>query len=220
MAPPIVTTTVQATILSVISNLLAQAITAHQSNTPFTIDWITVFQYSLFAALSTPPNFLWQGFLESTFPAFPTSSSSSASKSKEPNGTDAKTTKQEPRLSKRNTLLKLLLDQTAGAAFNTITFSLFIHSFRQATAHHYSPASSSSTGTSTGLFRPSAVSWTPTWTASRAEFWPLVRAGWRFWPWVALGNYVFLTSVEARSLAGALAGLAWGVYICLVTAAK
>ncbi|KAL2269065.1 hypothetical protein VTJ83DRAFT_3911 [Remersonia thermophila] len=217
MAPPIVTATVQATILSIISNLLAQAITAHQSNTPLTIDWITVFQYSFFAALSTPPNFAWQGFLESTFPAFPTPPPPSS----KPNGGGAdgdaaKPAKQEePRLSKRNTALKLLLDQTAGATFNTVAFSLFIHSFRQATAHLYSPAAASA-----GLFRPGAVAWAPTWAAARAEFWPLVRAGWRFWPWVALGNYVFLTSVEARTLAGALAGLAWGVYISLATAAK
>jgi hypothetical protein len=52
---------------------------------------------------------------------------------------------------------------------------------------------------------------------ARGEFWGLVKAGWRFWPLVSLVNYVFLTSVEARSLVGALAGLGWGIYLSLMT---
>jgi hypothetical protein len=54
--------------------------------------------------------------------------------------------------------------------------------------------------------------------AAKGEFWGLVMAGWRFWPLVSLVNYVFLTSVEARSLVGALAGLGWGIYLSLMTA--
>lgn len=52
---------------------------------------------------------------------------------------------------------------------------------------------------------------------AKGEFWGLVKAGWRFWPLVSLVNYVFLTSVEARSLVGALAGLGWGIYLSLMT---
>jgi type VI protein secretion system component VasK len=55
------------------------------------------------------------------------------------------------------------------------------------------------------------------WDKARGEFWGLVKAGWRFWPLVSLVNYVFLTSVEARSLVGALAGLGWGIYLSLMT---
>ena len=62
------------------------------------------------------------------------------------------------------------------------------------------------------------VAWASVWALVRAEFWGLIKAGWRFWPLVSLVNYVFLTSVEARSLVGALAGLGWGIYLSLITA--
>ncbi|KAL2117846.1 hypothetical protein VTJ04DRAFT_7506 [Mycothermus thermophilus] len=220
MASPIVNATVQATILSIISNLLAQAITAHQSNTPLKIDWITVFQYSFFALISTPPNFRWQGYLESTWPAFPSSSSSS---SKQNGSSEKDKSTSTPKLSWPNTLKKLLLDQTLGCALNNLAFGLYIHSFRQAAAHHYSSSSSSSSSAPASVLadflRPSAVSWDQTWAQACADLLPLMTASWKFWPWVALGNFVFLTSIEARTLAGALAGLAWGVYLSLATAA-
>lgn len=61
------------------------------------------------------------------------------------------------------------------------------------------------------------VAWGSVWAKARGEFWGLIKAGWRFWPLVSLVNYVFLTSVEARSLVGALAGLGWGIYLSLMT---
>ena len=61
------------------------------------------------------------------------------------------------------------------------------------------------------------VDWRLVWERARGEFCGLVVASWRFWPIVSVVNYVFLTSIEARSLMGSLAGLGWGVYISLVT---
>lgn len=61
------------------------------------------------------------------------------------------------------------------------------------------------------------VAWAGVWAKAKAEFWDLVKAGWRFWPLVSLINYVFVTSVEGRSLVGALAGLGWGIYLSLAT---
>lgn len=93
-------------------------------------------------------------------------------------------------------------------------------------AHHYAARA-------TGLVAPDSVAfllsgrdavryqdvaWPSVWASTQAEFWGLIKAGWRFWPLVSLVNYVFLTSVEARSLVGALAGLGWGIYVSLATA--
>ena len=134
----------------------------------------------------------------------------------------------EPRLNKRNTAAKTLLDQTVGAAVNTAMFSLFMHAARQAMAHHYAARAAGDADLRAGglafllsgseALRYQDVAWASVWALARAEFWGLVKAGWRFWPLVSLVNYVFLTSVEARSLVGALAGLGWGIYLSLITA--
>ncbi|KAK3298556.1 uncharacterized protein B0H64DRAFT_78097 [Chaetomium fimeti] len=236
MAPPIVTATIQGAVISAISNILAQAITAHQNNTPLIIDYIPVFQYALFALLSTPPNFLWQDFLESAFPAYhmaPTKEAITAASAADDAKLDTDAARGrviEPRLSKRNTALKALLDQTVGAAANTALFSLFMHAARQAMAHHYAARAAGDGDVRAGglafllggagaeAMRYQDVAWASVWALTRAEFWGLIQAGWRFWPAVSLVNYVFLTTVEARSLVGALAGLGWGIYLSLITA--
>ena len=97
-----------------------------------------------------------------------------------------------------------MLDQTAGAAFNTALFSSYMHGVRAATA--------------AGGGGVARVDWAGVWARTRAEFWPIVRAGWSFWPFVSVVNFVFLTSVEARNLLGSLAGLGWGVYVSMLTA--
>lgn len=67
------------------------------------------------------------------------------------------------------------------------------------------------------VVRYGGVEWKGVWEKAKGEFWGLVKAGWRFWPAVSLVNYVFLTSVEARSLVGAFAGLGWGIYLSMIT---
>jgi hypothetical protein len=52
---------------------------------------------------------------------------------------------------------------------------------------------------------------------SLEEFWPLLLAGYKLWPLVSIINFSLVKSVEVRNLVGAVAGVAWGVYICLVT---
>lgn len=103
------------------------------------------------------------------------------------------------RLSKRNTAAKTVLDQTAGAALNTLLFSCFMHGVRE-------------------MGSGGEVVWEAVWGRARAEFWGLLRAGWTFWPFVSLVNFVFLETVEARNLVGGLAGLGWGVYMSLFAA--
>lgn len=64
----------------------------------------------------------------------------------------------------------------------------------------------------------SQVDWRVVVARSRLEFMPIMRAGWRLWPFVSLFNFVVVKSVEVRNLVGSLAGVAWGIYMSLVAA--
>ncbi|KAJ4858510.1 mpv17 / PMP22 family domain-containing protein [Trichoderma breve] len=212
MAPsPIIQATLQSSLLAALSNILAQAITAYRNNEAVTIDWVPVFQYVLFAVVSTPPNFLWQDFLESTFPAHPSPKPPSDSKKKSPSS-------QPPPLSLTNTVLKFLLDQTIGAALNTLLFSTFTHSLRQAMVHApriTNLPSAAKYWSSAGAVDFNRVDFARVWAASKAEFWALMFAAAKLWPAVSLVNFTLVKSVQGRNLVGALAGVAWGVYISL-----
>ncbi|CAM1502270.1 Fc.00g042540.m01.CDS01 [Cosmosporella sp. VM-42] len=212
MAPhPIVTAMVQSGALGAFANLLAQAITAFRTGTDLTIDWVPVFQFLLFNLISTPPNFLWQDFLESAFPAYP--------QPPHPKKTDEKSP--PPQLSIRNTLIKFLLDQTIGAILNTLLFSTFTHSLRLATLPT-APITSLSKAitywTSPGAVDFRRVDFSVVWAASKEEFWPIFVAGWKLWPAVSLVNFTLVKTVQGRNLVGALAGVVWGVYMSLISA--
>lgn len=68
----------------------------------------------IFTLLSTPPNFLWQQYLERVFPGY---SAVKLSLSK-----DDKEVKSEKKLNVRNTFSKFALDQTLGALVNVAAF--------------------------------------------------------------------------------------------------
>ncbi|KAK3335430.1 hypothetical protein B0T19DRAFT_8030 [Cercophora scortea] len=222
---PIVVASLQAGVISAISNILAQGLAARKSNTPLEIDWVPVFQFVLFAFISTPPNFVWQDFLESTFPAShpaPTNAailSASRSNETELDNEALSNTLVEPRLNKRNTLIKTLLDQTIGTAVNTLLFSVFIHSVQAAMAHRAGGAAQSLGFLLSGnAVRYAAVRSDHVWSRASAEFFDLVKASWTFWPFVSVVNFTMLKSVEARNLTGSLAGLGWGVYMSSIAA--
>lgn len=126
----------------------------------------------------------------------------------------------EPRLSKRNTAAKFVLDQTIGAAVNTLLFSTFMRSLRMASPHAL-PVTNFTKAidfwVSPGAVDFSRVDFNQVLVASLDEFWPLISAGYKLWPIVSLINFSLVKSVQVRNLVGAVAGVAWGVYICLVT---
>ena len=124
----------------------------------------------------------------------------------------------EPKLNVANTLAKTLLDQTVGAAFNTLAFGVVLGGLQAAMAHH-APQPWPLFFLAPDAVRYGAVDWAVVLGRCRAEFWSLIRAGWVFWPFVSVVNFAFVKGVQARNLVGSLAGVAWGVYISLVTAA-
>ncbi|KAI1758742.1 hypothetical protein GGR53DRAFT_516067 [Hypoxylon sp. FL1150] len=227
MAPPIVTATIQSAILAATSNLLAQGLTAYQNEAQFVVDWVPVFQFVIYTFINIPPNFLWQEFLESSFPAYhvsptPAAVASAAANDEKALEQEAKEGKLvEPKLNIRNTAIKMVLDQTVGAAVNTFLFSLFMHSIQKAMVR--SPGTPFSTPDQSILYLLSRgsidygkVDWTGVVARSRAEFYQILVAGWKVWPIVSLINFAFIQSIEGRNLVGSLAGVGWGIYMSLL----
>ncbi len=163
-----------------------------------------------------------QEFLESTFPATTqVVPASAADEDDEPaleRHKAAGTVPAEPKLNVANTLAKTLLDQTVGAGFNTLAFGVVLGGLQAAMAHH-APQPGPLFFLAPDAVRYGAVDWAAVLGRCRAEFWSLIRAGWVFWPFVSVVNFAFVKGVQARNLVGSLAGVAWGVYISLVTAA-
>ncbi|EPE26599.1 hypothetical protein GLAREA_02512 [Glarea lozoyensis ATCC 20868] len=199
MSSALIRTTIQGCILAGVSNLTAQLISSYKSGLPYTIDWTPILQFMFFNLLNTPPNFLWQQFLESAFPSTyttPTPSAIAAAATNDDKELDREEKKHEileTKLSVPNTLIKFMLDQTIGAAVNTLLFSAAIAGFKGAT---YQQA---------------------VWTA-RQDFWGLMSAGWKLWPAISALNFAVVRSVEMRQLLGSLAGFGWNIYLSLSTA--
>ena len=170
-----------------------------------------------------------QEFLESTFPAYhvsptPEAVASAAANDEKELDREAKEGKLvEPRLNKTNTAIKLILDQTIGAAVNTFLFSLFIHSIQAAMprplgAPFSNPDKSLQYLLTKGSIDYGRVDWRSVVVNSRQEFYPIMAAGWKLWPFVSLINFAFVKSIEGRNLVASLAGVAWGIYMSLLAA--
>ena len=74
------TVTIQAAILNVTSSILAQLMTSYRKGNfaatastinPLSLRLAPIIQFLIFCLLSTPPNFLWQEYLEKQFPGYP-----------------------------------------------------------------------------------------------------------------------------------------------------
>lgn len=105
---PMLTATLQTVFLNVLSNILAQLLQAYQKNVPLSLNTTPLINFGIFALLSTPPNILWQEWLESAFP----------SQVPVPEEKDPK----KKKLSVANTAKKFLLDQSVGGPINTVLF--------------------------------------------------------------------------------------------------
>lgn len=169
-----------------------------------------------------------QEFLENTWPAYhasPTpeavaSASRGDEKALEKEAEEGRLV--EPKLNITNTLIKTVLDQTISAAFNTVVFSLFIHGVQQAMPRPLgTPLSTPDQSVNyllalaKGDVRTSPIDWESVKGKTAADFWPMVFAGWKLWPFVSLVNFAFIKTVTGRNLVGSLAGVAWGIYLSL-----
>ena len=140
MPSPIVTATLQAATLSLFSNVLAQVIEARQQGRPFALDLLQLLRFVTLTFITAPPNYLWQGLLERTFPAY-LSHSQVEERKKEDDDVELKGAGEgviegdmghqqdgaRGRFSLRNTLTKWFVDCiTMGAIMNTIAFLIIM----------------------------------------------------------------------------------------------
>jgi protein Mpv17 len=174
-----------------------------------------ILAFCLFSVVACPPNYLWQIWLEVTFPGY---AAGLTSKEKEKlvdetvvgssSGVDrgvlnarsekhaAMTSESAPdpkkvkgSLNIANTIIKLGLDQTVGAALNTIMFTMGI-----------------------ALLRGQGIQYGIAQT--KDNFWPLIKAGQKLWPLVSLISLT-LVPVEARTTFGSIVGIFWGIFLTM-----
>ena len=90
-------------------------------------------------------------------------------------------------LNKRNTAIKFTLDQTVGAAFNTILFIAGMDLLR---------------GKPYQMVRQDCMD----------DFWPLIFAAQKLWPAVSIISFV-VVPVQYRTRFGSIVGVFWGAYL-------
>jgi hypothetical protein len=99
-------------------------------------------------------------------------------------------------MSKTNVLIKFLLDQTFGAAVNTLMFLVFMS---------YTNAS------------PTAKEgqWNAVARDVQNKFYPMMKDGYKFWPGVSLISFLWIP-VDKRIVFGCSVGVIWGIYLSMM----
>ncbi|EGU73128.1 hypothetical protein FOXB_16363 [Fusarium oxysporum f. sp. conglutinans Fo5176] len=161
---PLVLVTLQSVVLAATSNLLAQMLMAYRLNKPISVDWMPVSQFIMWTAVSTPPNYLWQDYLENKFPGYD-------SRKKDVLKRHGKAA--NDKLNVPNTLVKTILDQTIGAVVNTFLLCAFINFTKSAVVP------SVSSGYKFDYMR---IDWLFILNKTHEDFYPLLVAGWKLWP--------------------------------------
>ncbi|KAF2138059.1 uncharacterized protein K452DRAFT_301432 [Aplosporella prunicola CBS 121167] len=212
MPSPMVTATLQAALLSSASNILAQFIEAYRGERAFMFNSPEFFRFVTLTLITAPPNYLWQGLLERTFPAYPRDSiygaapgapirSPRSSMSRDIEAGDGLEKRDDyvyasqpkPRISKRNTITKWFVDCiTMGAIMNTVAFLVIMGIMK---------------GQGTAEIGQNI----------RTETIPIIIAGYKIWPIASIISFSFIP-VERRIVFLSCVGLCWGVYMSLVAA--
>ncbi|MCJ1443852.1 MAG: hypothetical protein MMC23_004352 [Stictis urceolatum] len=185
--------TLQSCILSATSTIIAQLLRAYRSSSkplstgynPLGLQWAPILQFLFIALLTTPPNFLWQQFLEARFPGYP----ASKDKQKLKVDDDGKGVTVEQKLDVKNTAIKFALDQSIGAWLNTAAFVGGIT-----------------------LIRGGSIE--DCITSLKLDFWPIQSAGYKLWPAVSLLNFLVIPA-ERRVVFASAVGLFWNIYMVL-----
>ncbi|KAF2636441.1 hypothetical protein P280DRAFT_472992 [Massarina eburnea CBS 473.64] len=195
MSSAMISQTLQGAVLSATSNVIAQAMSSYKENTPFTLDTTPILKFMIFSIISNPPNIVWQSFLEDLFPTNVPASLPPSEKTKK----NAASKTGPTRMSKRNLLVKFVLDQTVGAVFNTLMFIVFFA--------YINDNGAGKTG-----------SWGNVESEVRDKFYPMVMDGYKFWPIVSLVSFLWVP-VDKRVVFGCSVGVLWGIYLSLMVAA-
>ncbi|EDN08613.1 integral membrane protein, Mpv17/PMP22 family [Histoplasma capsulatum] len=203
-------TTLQSALLNGSSNEIAQGITSYKHETRFTLDYIELIRFMICTLITTPFMVLWQNHLEIAYPVSPDHNAvmppaSMAGKgendsnmaSHETAWCGAKTNQLEweesqssnSKRNTRNTVLKIVIDQTVGAAWSSALFIVTMSALN---------------GQDVKTIQQSLYK----------DFVPIIMAGLKLWPMVSVLNFTMI-SPEKRVLTGSLFGMIWGIYLSL-----
>ncbi|KAJ5166338.1 uncharacterized protein N7482_005119 [Penicillium canariense] len=186
--PPIAKATLQAAVINAGSNVLAQGIKAYRNDIPFELDLQALMQFTTCAFIVSPLNYVWLNSLEASFPGTTPSNAEESSKEKENDGAGPDSSK--PALNIANTIAKVVIDQIIGGAWNTVLFTLTMGVLR---GHNHAILLAQ----------------------IREEFWPIMVAGFKLWPFVSVLNFT-VVPVDQRLLVSSLFGIVWAVYLSLI----
>ncbi|KAK3082144.1 hypothetical protein LTS18_002936 [Coniosporium uncinatum] len=212
MPSPMTTACVQAVALSNLSNIAAQLLDRYNNSLPLGIDPIQLLRFSTMSCISCPPNFLWQGWLERTWPGrkgtvvIAASSGKGIDIEKGGHGAEQEKLEREEKemhegdggkgaIDWKNTCIKSFVDCiTLGAIWNTLLFLIML-----------------------GVLKGRGLE--EVLASLRNDTIPLIVAGYKFWPFV---NFLTLAlvPVEKRIVVFSAAGLIWGVFLSLFAAKK
>jgi hypothetical protein len=159
-----------------------------------------IVQFVIYSILNTPINVAWQGWLESNFPS--TKPVIKTPKEK------AEPAKQEEVLDLKNTILKFLLDQTVGAAFNIPLYFIILGTLKGQSVDHIL----------TAVKRVSSIPVPPSIAllmAFKQDSLNIYFSGMKLWPPVSLISFVFVPA-EQRVIFGSIAGVIWNIYLSLM----
>lgn len=141
--------------------------------------------------------------LEATFPGQRTVSHPKKSDDERENG--------QQTLHIRNTIIKLIIDQTIGASGMLILFLSTITILRGGTVEDV-------VQTVQNVSNPSQPVLTYFHSQlSFQEYWPIMLSGLKVWPPVSLLSFT-LIPVDKRMLFGSVCGFLWAIYLSLATA--
>ncbi|KAI9693364.1 MAG: hypothetical protein M1822_005360 [Bathelium mastoideum] len=223
--PPIVNATLQAIAFSATSNFIAQALTAYQEHEPLTLDPRALTQFVLFSILSTPPNFLWQEWLEDTFPGHPAAPSPTLKDSQEsgqikrvfttPSGEVIEKTvlsrPPTPSIAEEKKTLSVDQTRTKHPSSDRLNVRNIVCKFL---LDQTVGAILNTIGFVAGMGALQGKNGQQIVQAIGEDTVPMMAAGFKLWPLVSIISFT-LVPLRWRLAFGSLAGVGWGVFLSL-----
>ncbi|KAL1863697.1 hypothetical protein Plec18170_000535 [Paecilomyces lecythidis] len=161
--PPIAKATIQAALINAGSNVLAQGIKSYRDHN-----------------------------LEATFPGTTEEKAKAEKEDDHPNKENGiKNENKGSSLNVKNTAIKVFLDQTVGAAWNTVLFLTTLSILR-------------------GQDYDAVVD------SIKTDFWPIMTAGLKMWPFVSIFCFTVIPA-DKRLLVSSLFGVLWAIYLSLMS---
>ena len=181
--PSLLQTTINSMLIRGTANLVAQL----SQPRPKGLDYFRILQFVIFGLISAPINTHWQHYLEEKFPTKMSAPDSDTKRLNQNDRSFAKNTAGESSISWLNVAIKLALDQTLGLFVLNVIFLTIMN------IEH--------------IDEPETLL-----LAVQNRIFPILRAGWKIWPLVALTNFIFVP-VDQRVLLISCVGFGWNIFL-------